>query len=294
MRHMMIFDLIEGVAKAGSIRKAAAVHNLTASALNRRIQAFEAEVGAPLFERLPSGMRLNAAGELFLRHGRAQRADLQRVIGTIGELSTVRRGHVSLAASQALMPSFLPLQIARFRQDNPGITFTVNERDRLAAERELKEFECDLALVLEPVLMAEFEIIASVTQPVAAVMAPTHPLASVERLRLRHCLDVDHVIPGERFGVRALLERALRNSSRRLDPVLVSDSFEFLRRYVRRADAVGFEIAIALAEEEGLLARPLPAEDVPLGHLLLGQQRGRTLPAAAAKFAEHLTRALKP
>ena len=64
MRHLYTFRLIEAVARAGSMRRAAEDMAITASALNRRIRRFEAEFGAELFERLPGGVRLNAAGEL--------------------------------------------------------------------------------------------------------------------------------------------------------------------------------------------------------------------------------------
>ncbi|MFK7943219.1 MAG: LysR family transcriptional regulator [Paracoccaceae bacterium] len=45
MRHLKTFELIDAVARAGSVRKAAEDTNLTASALNRRIQNFEREFG---------------------------------------------------------------------------------------------------------------------------------------------------------------------------------------------------------------------------------------------------------
>ena len=41
MRHQKDFEFIEGVMQAGSIRKAAEDMNITASALNRRINKFE-------------------------------------------------------------------------------------------------------------------------------------------------------------------------------------------------------------------------------------------------------------
>ena len=41
MRHMRDFEFLEGVVRAGSIRKAAEDMNITASALNRRINRFE-------------------------------------------------------------------------------------------------------------------------------------------------------------------------------------------------------------------------------------------------------------
>ena len=97
MKYLKTFELIEAVVRAGSIRKAAEDTNLTASALNRRIQNFEQEFGWPIFERLPRGMRLNPAGELLMQHIRLQRTDLARVQSQVADLSGVRRGHVSVA-----------------------------------------------------------------------------------------------------------------------------------------------------------------------------------------------------
>ena len=68
MKHLQTFRFIEAVSRAGSIRKAADDMNITASALNRRIQRFEEEFGVEIFERLPRGVRLNPAGELLMQH----------------------------------------------------------------------------------------------------------------------------------------------------------------------------------------------------------------------------------
>ena len=66
MRHLRLLSYINEVARTGSIRRAAEQLNLTPSALNRRIQDVEAELGTAIFERLPRGVRLNAAGELLI------------------------------------------------------------------------------------------------------------------------------------------------------------------------------------------------------------------------------------
>ena len=111
MRHLLTFRYIEAVMRAGSIRSAADMLNITASALNRRIQRFEDEFGYEIFERLPRGVRLNPAGELLMQHYREQRSDLSRVMSQVADLSGERRGHISIACSQATVPYFLPEQI---------------------------------------------------------------------------------------------------------------------------------------------------------------------------------------
>ncbi|MEO0821763.1 MAG: LysR family transcriptional regulator [Pseudomonadota bacterium] len=294
MKHLQTFRLIEHVARAGSIRRAAEDMNITSSALNRRILSFEEEFGAQIFERLPRGVRLNPAGELLIQHIRTQSFDLERLRSQVADLSGVRRGHVTVACSQALQPYFLPAEIARYRAEHPGVTFSVKVRDREAAERDLGAFLTDLALVFEPVHLVDFEVLVSVPQPVFAVMARAHPLAAKAELRLRDCLDQPHVLPSQEYGVRHLLELATRGGSRRLAPIVESDSFEFMRHYALHEGAISFQIPIGLdpRPDQALAVRPISARDVPPGHLLLGQMRGRALPVAAGRFADQLATAL--
>ncbi|MCK0206733.1 LysR family transcriptional regulator [Starkeya koreensis] len=295
MRHLYSLRLIEAVARAGSMRRAAEDANITASALNRRIRRFEAEFGAELFERLPGGVRLNPAGELLLQHYRATQSDLARVQGQVADLSGERRGHVSLACSQALLPYFLPEQIAAYRADHPGVTFSVKVRDRAEAEAELASYASDLALVFEPIYLVDFEVIETVPQPVHAIMAADHPLAAKVELRLRDCLDGPHVAPAARYGVRHLLDFAARRGARRVAPIVETESFELIRHYVLHERAVGFQIPIGLRDTRDgtLVFRPIAERDVPVGNLFLGQMRGRALPVASARFARRLAAALK-
>lgn len=287
--------MIEAVARAGSMRKAAEDMNITPSALVRRINRFEADFGAELFERLPGGVRLNPAGELVLHHYRATSSDLHRVQSQVADLTGERRGHVSIACSQAMLPYFLPQQIAAYRAEHPGVNFTVNIRDRAQAEQELATYSSDLALVFEPVYLVDFQVVHAIPQRVYAILRSDHPLARKPELRLRECLDLPHVAPSEKYGVRHLLDFACRQTSRRVAPVIETESFELIRHYVLHEDVIGFQIPIGLSKpSDGSLAYvPISSGDVPAGSLILGQMRGRTLPVASARFAMQLAAAMK-
>ena len=295
MKHLLDFHYIEAIMRAGSIRKAADDMNITASALNRRVQRLEEEFGSEIFERLPRGVRLNPAGELLIQHFRVQQSDLRRVQSQVADLSGERRGHVAIACSQALSPYFLPEQIAAYRKEHPGVTFSVRIRDRAAAEEDLSTFRSDLALVLEPVHLVDFKILEAIPQSVHVIMRADHPLAHEPELRLRRCLDFPHVLPAREYAVRHMLERALSSSSRRLNPVIETDSFDFMRHYVEFEDALAFQIPIGLRlwRETGLVSRPISERDMTPGSLLLGQMRGRSLPVAPWKFALNLINALR-
>ena len=295
MRHLTPLHYIDAIARAGSIRKAAETLAITSTALNRRVLALEDELGVPIFERLPRGVRLSTAGELLIHHIRSQMSDLERLKSRIADLAGERRGHVAVACSQALLPYFLPEQIARYRASHPLVTFSVFLRDRAAAEQALVDHSVDLALVFEPVRLSEFQVLATARQPVHAVMPPGHPLAVEETIRLSDCAAYPIAMPTAHYGVRHLIDLALRRSSVELAPALESDSFEFLRRYPAQEQIVAFQIPVGLPVEDGvdgIVSRRLDPRDVPEGLLYLGQLRGRTLPVAAAKFAGQLERAL--
>ena len=295
MKHLQTFRLIEAVARAGSMRRAAEDMNITASALNRRINRFEDEFGAALFERIPGGVRLNPAGELVLHHYRGTLSDLSRVQGQVADLSGERRGHISIACSQALLPYFLPREIARYRAEHPGVTFSVNVRDRSQAEQELASYSSDLALVFEPIYLVDFEVLHVIPQAVNVVMRADHPLARKAELRLRDCLDTPHVAPSVQYGVRHLLDFAARRGTRRVAPVIETESFDLIRHYVLHEGVIGFQIPIGLKrpDDGSLLFRPISERDLPTGNLILGQMRGRTLPVSSARFAMQLAGALR-
>ena len=295
MKHLRPLQYLDAVAKAGSIRKAAETLAITSTALNRRILDMEEDLGAQIFERLPRGVRLSTAGEIYIQHVRAQINDMERVKSQIADLSGERRGHISIACSQALLPYFLPEQISTYRHAHPAVTFNTLLRDRAAAEQALTDLSADLALVFEPVRMMEFQILLTIRQPMHAVMRHDHPLAGRKILRLRECLEYPVALPTKKFGVRHLLEIAARAASHTLNPVMKSDSFEFLRHYALVENLLTFQIEIGIPSEfrdSGLISRPLNFRDVPPGLLYFGQLSGRNLSVAAARFSHQMTETL--
>jgi DNA-binding transcriptional LysR family regulator len=296
VRHLLPLRYIDAVVRAGSIRKAAEALSITSTALNRRILAMEQELGVAIFERLPRGVRLSTAGEILIQHVRSQLSDMERVRSQIADLSGVRRGHISIACSQAVLPVFLPEQIALYRREHPAVTFRVYRRDREVAEQALVDHTADLALVFEPVRLSDFETLLAVQQPIHALMCKGHPLAKTGRpVRLRECLRYPIAMPTHLYGVRNVLDRAVLRSSIKLQPAIESDSFEFLRHYARQDNTISFQIPIGIASgrtADDDVSCPIDHRDVPPGILYLGQLRGRSLPVAVSRFAAQIASSL--
>lgn len=293
MRHMKVLECIRDVAISGSIRRSAERLAITPSALTRRIQDFEQELGTTLFERLPNGMRLNPAGELLLRHIRDQFADFDRLRSQIADLSGVRRGHVAIACSQAFAHELIPNEIEAYRIQHPLVSFTVLVRDHSHAVEALTAFEADIAMVLQPPPAPEMQILSALSQPLCALMRPDHPLAGRQTVRLRDCLQFPIAMPGPGLAIRHLLQGAIVKASMPVRVAVQSDSFEVLRSYAAREDVVSFQIRAGIPQDGGRLAAcEVDGRDLPQAQLVLGQLLGRRLSVAAAKFADQVGRSL--
>ena len=296
MRHLTHLRYIDVVARERSIRKASEKLNITSTALNRRILALEDEVGTPLFERLPSGVRLNTAGELFIQHIRSQMTDLSRVLSQISDLSGVRRGHVTISGGPELLASFLPKQIAQYRQEFEAVQFDVVRHTPAESLAALINFESDMAFVFDSVLPSDVHIVASVSQPLFALVQDSHPLAANSILKLQDCLAWPVVSPQTDSGLKTMLEVGRLRTAANLQTVIHTDETEFVLDYVRREQAVGFAIPLSFEGStqslSGLKAIAIDERDVPPGIVHLVQRKGRVLSVAAAKFMDQMVQTL--
>jgi DNA-binding transcriptional LysR family regulator len=295
MRHLRILRYVDEVARTGSIRKAADQLNVTASAVNRRIVDLETELGTQLFERRPRGVRLTAAGEMFVDYLRRQSGEVERMKSHIEDLKGMRRGTVRIACSQALALDFLPRQIGEFRERHPLVSFDVKVLDHEQAMQALATYEVDLVLVFRPPFLANFQPLMALEQRLVAVMPANHPLAAKRTVRLRDCAAYPVALAERSIGGRQLLEEVAARSRLTFKIAAESNSFEMLRGLITENNLVSFQIRIGAPEDGkfGFVVRDIDDRDVPRANLVLGQLRSRNLPVPSAVFAEQLIRVLE-
>ncbi|MEL6522744.1 MAG: LysR family transcriptional regulator [Pseudomonadota bacterium] len=296
MKHLTTFRVIDAIVRTGSIRGAAEHTALTASAVQRRLQAYEEELGFPIFDRGPRGVELNSAGEIVIQHIRETFAETKKLKSRIADLSGLRRGEVRIGCSQALVRYFLPRQIKDYQSQFPQVNFEVTVLEHSAAQPALESYAIDLALVFGAADLPDFKALLGVRQRLAAIMARDHPLTEFETLRLRQCYDYPVIVPSKGLGSRAMIDVALQEKSFAREPRLTSNSFEYLKAHVSGTTAVSFQIEVGAplepVTEPGLAARVIEARDVMPGILWMGQLAGRSLSVAVSRFADQIGRDL--
>ncbi len=289
-QNLVFFD---AVVRHGSIRKAADALRIASSALNRRILDLEEEVGSALFERLPRGVRLTAAGELYLTYARRAIKDLQALESQIEGLRRQMRGAVHVAVAESVTPSLLPRAIQTYQAAYPEVVFHVTVAGPERLVEVLLEDNVDLILTHESPEKPNISVIAAAGHPICAFVVPEHPLAAHESVQLRDCLAHPLALPDHTLAARGLLELASEQLMVPFVPAIESNSIETLKTFARLGEAVCLAFHVGeQARDSGLVARPLRDPHCAEARLYLAVRRGRVLPVAAASFVEQLESSL--
>ena len=295
LRPPRLLTYVDAVARHGSIRKAADALSVASSALNRQILDLETDLGTGLFERLPRGVRLTAAGEVFLAYARQAISELKAVELQVEQLRGLVRGQVSVAAVELVAGELLPSAITRFQAEHPNVRFHV----RIGAPEDLVSIliadQVDLILTHYPPPRKHVAVAATAEQALCALVVSDHPLAGRSDLRLRDCLAYPLALADTTLAGRALIEQVLAQASFDLDPRLVSNSVEMMKAFARINRGVCFQFrrpGKAPIPPGDMIALPLIDPPLLQARLVLATRRGRVLPVAAAAFVELLKTAL--
>lgn len=289
------FRYVEEVARRGSIRRAAESLNTASSAVNRMILELERALGAQLFERLPRGVRLTSAGEFLLLHIRQSKAAFDTVRGQIDGLKGVERGHVAMAAVEAAIEPFLARTLAQFHLSHRRVAFQVRIAGSIEVANAVAQEQADLGLTINAPSSARLLSLATAPYYLHAFVGRNHPLARLRALRLSDCIGFPVAMGDETLGGRQRLEHAFEQASLDFRPALASNSIALMEESAKYSDAICFQaLPVVRRRPHGsLIAIPLVDRDIARLELALIANKRRTMSAAAATFAAHLSQAIR-
>jgi|TARA_X000000950_G_scaffold269122_1_gene347404 DNA-binding transcriptional LysR family regulator len=295
MQNLRIYKYVDKIAQTGSIRQAAEQLYITPSALNRRLIALEQELGVKVFERLGRGVRLSTAGELFIDHIRKHLSETEKLKSQIEDLSGLRRGHVTIACTQAALPFFIPNEIQKYQEKFPHVNFSVLNKDGTEAAIALLNHTADIALVFDQLRQSDFQTAYAIPQSVHAIMSKSHYLASKSQVSISECLNYPLALPTQKYGLRKTLENIFDKLLTRITPTIEADSYVFLQNYISNSNAIGFELEIGMPQKNSnsLISRPVKLPQDTSVLIYINHLRNRNLPIAASKFALQLADTLQ-
>ena len=249
------------VAERQHVTRAAEALNIAQSAVSASIAALEERYGAKLFHRVGRRIELTEAGALFLVEARAVLARAESAELVLSELGELKRGVLSVYASQTIAGYWLPRYLVAFRRSYPGVAIRLSIGNTSQAAAAVRGGETDLGFV-----EGEVDDPALISEPVARdqlviVVGAKHPWSEVKGLSKQDLLNVDWVLREPGSGTRSGFEHALEGlglSIHNLRVTLELPSNEAVRAAVEAgmgATATSASVA-APSLEAGLLRQP--------------------------------------
>ena len=293
--HARVLRYLDEVVRRGSIRKAAEYLHVAPTAVNRQILDLEAELGAPVFDRIHNRLRLTPLGEMVLTHVRSTLREHAALRERIADFKGMRRGEITVAATSGLAGSLLPSLVHDFRSAHPGMAVRVIDLPTDAIVAAVEAAEVDLGLAYDLPQRPGLRMLAASEWQIGAVLPTKHPLAHHSSLLLSECVGHPLILPASSLTIRSLLNEAFARNAIEVTPVAESTSMALIQRLVTLGDGIALLNALDVLEEldRGSLSF-VPLRDAHLKRqtLMLFARQGAELSAAAELMASSIEAAL--
>ena len=253
------------VAERLHMTRAAAALHITQSAASAAVAALEARYGARLFDRVGRGLVLSETGRMFLPEAKAVLGRAETARRTLDDLAGLRKGIVTLFASQTLASYWLPPRMARFAQAYPRIELRLSIGNTAQVARAVTEGEAELGFIEGPVDDPALAHARVGSDRLALVAASAHPLAMAEAITAVELASVSWALREPGSGTRSAFEAALAEKGvdpKRLKIALELPSNEAVRLAVR--EGAGVSALSELVAEAGLRFGALAPVKFPL------------------------------
>ena len=129
-----------------SLRKAAAMLNMTQPTATKLLQDLEHNIGLPLFDRGRRGMQPTNYGDVMIRHARLVLADLNRTRLELEALSSGATGQIKIGAVISAIPFLLARAVAKLKRQHPRLFVSIDVGTSDALVPALAKGELDVLL----------------------------------------------------------------------------------------------------------------------------------------------------
>lgn len=253
--HDKFLNYFDEVTRQGSIRKAAAVLNMSSSSLNRKIISTENKLGIRLFDRNADGVELTMAGSVVLEHCRNTLFDYERILHIVADIRDMRTGHVRIATLDSVALSVLPDVLAQFEETYPEVACTVQTAEPLDIMQAVAEGTADIGLSFSNDLHPNVRCQAEKSTPIGAIMVHDHPLAERDMLELSDLVPYQLVRSYDSQSHRSFVNEAMANVGVQLSTHLSTNSLPLAKAMILEGRGIGVYSKIGFIDkiEDGRL-----------------------------------------
>jgi DNA-binding transcriptional LysR family regulator len=258
LNHLLVFH---AVCCEGGVSRAADRLLVSQPAVSKLLRDFEREVGTPLFDRLPRGMRLTKAGAALSPFAQRIFALAEEAENALHELDQLDRSTLSVGASTTIGIYLLPDYFVEIRKKHPKITLKLQIGSSDVLGMKLRSGEIDIALSEAEIEGEDFATSVFRRDELVPIGARGHPLARKRSVSPERLCHEPFVVRETGSGTKSLVERRMAELGLKISPVLSLGSTESIKRAV--ATGIGVAIVSRLSIDLELQARRIEIIRVP-------------------------------
>jgi len=273
------------VAEERSFSRAAVRLHRTQPAVSQVIRKLEASLGETLFDRAARDGSLTAAGELLRDYALRLLALRREASSALGELRSVERGQLQLAANEYTCMYLLPALDA-FRREFPHIDVTIHRvlASRIPDELNQRIFEIGvISFRPDPV---QFRTVAVYGDSLALIVSPGHPLVGASSVSINELGNETFIAHQVESPLRRKVIETFQRYRTPLNMGIELPTIEAIKRFVAMGNGVALvpHLTVARELEAGDLVR-VPVDELEIKRVLrLVHRRQATLSYAARAF----------
>jgi DNA-binding transcriptional LysR family regulator len=280
------------VAECEHVTRAAEALRLTQSAVSAAVAALESRYNVTLFDRVGRRIELNEVGRLFLGEARAVLARAAIAELALSEMSGLKRGTLSVHASQTIASYWLSPRLVAFRGAYPQIGVKLAVGNTAQTAKAVIDGTAELGFVEGRVDDPSLQQSTIDQDQLTIVVGAGHPWANKKRLTERDLVEGDWVLREPGSGTRSEFEAAL--SDRGVSPEVLKVVLELPTNEAVRAAVEAGAGVTAISElvvEAALRAGTLVAMafQLPTRPFLVLHHRERYQSKAAQEFLKIIT-----
>ncbi len=268
------------VAESGSFSRAAEQLHLTQPAISKRVASLEAELGAPLFDRIGRRILPTEAGQQLLPRARRLLLEVADMRRTVSNLTEGVAGTLAMGTSHHIGLRRLPPVLRAFSGRHPEVRLDLHFMDSESASAAVERGELEMAVVTLPPRPSKNLTLRPVwNDPLCFVAAGDHPLATLPAPTLAGLARFPAVLAARGTYTREIMEEALLPLGLKVQIGMETNYLETLK--MMAAIGLGWSLLPETMSGEGGL-RVLPIREISLRRQLgIVTHRGRTLSNAA-------------
>lgn len=169
-------EYIQTVLEEGSVTRAAKRLFLAQPSLSQYLGRVEKNLGAEIFERNTSPVRLTAAGEIFVRSEQEIRGIRRRRESEINDIFGLKTGRLTIGSSHYRSMYLLTAVLPVFKQRYPGIRISLQEGTTGTLEEYAARGTTDFSIALLPLTYPELMYRRLFQEEIVLPLPPSHPL----------------------------------------------------------------------------------------------------------------------